>query len=405
MKKHKLITLLLICFFTNTHAQLQEIYTNNNQYINSMSFKNNKLLIGGKYGYIGQLNNTLDSIIELNTPIFPAAYTQIQQTDSNIIYAYSDQGNITLIYKSIDGGQTWIEKLNTDSVIDMTLTMLNKDEGILFCFQSTSLHTYDGGNTWERKYTGVYSPVIVGTYDSSICLGITYGFGTSTNSRQSWNFYNLNTQNTLGVQQIKYLNKETIISTCNAYDQAIYAFSEDEGQTFSKKYLPYTPYFLSTDLHFINLAKGYIVGTFDPTTPTGVIYKTTDTGTTWTSYNTYLPLMFTRIQLINDSIAIIGSSDGRVFKWNINTTPTSIKNNASETHFTVYPNPTQNTLFIQPNTNTQITNYKLYNTLGTLIKNEPLKNNKIDISNQPTGIYYLQLQTEKGNQTTKIIKE
>lgn len=404
MKKYKLIILLLTCFYTNTQAQLREIYTNNTQLINRFSFKNNRLIIGGKYGFIGLLNNSIDSVIELNTPIFPPAYSEVQQTDSNILYVYSDQGNFTLIYKSLDGGQTWEEKLNTDSVIDRTLTMLNKDEGILFCFQSTSLHTYDGGNTWERKYTGVYSPIGVGSYDSSLCLGYSYGFGTSTNSWKTWSFYNLNLQNNLTAREIKYLSKEIIVTTGSAVE-AFFAYSQDEGQTFTNKYLPFVPYFLPNSLEFPTLSKGYIVGTFDPTTPTGVIYKTTDTGTTWTSYDTHLPLMFTRIQLINDSIAIIGSSDGRVFKWNINTNPTSIQNNILINNFTIHPNPTQNQLYITSKSNIQITNYKLYNSIGSLIQNYKLKNNTIDISNQPTGIYYLQLQTDKGNQTTKIIKE
>lgn len=80
-------------------------------------------------------------------------------------------------------------------------------------------------------------------------------------------------------------------------------------------------------------------------------------------------------------------------------------NNYENNLISIFPNPTRNTIFIKPNITTQITNYKLYNTIGSIIKNEQLKNYTINIQDQPTGIYYLQLQTETGNQTTKIIKQ
>ena len=80
-------------------------------------------------------------------------------------------------------------------------------------------------------------------------------------------------------------------------------------------------------------------------------------------------------------------------------------NNIENNLFNIYPNPTQNTIHITANTITPITSYKLYNSIGSLIQNNKLKNNTIDISSLSTGIYYLQLQTDKTTQTTKIIKE
>lgn len=74
-------------------------------------------------------------------------------------------------------------------------------------------------------------------------------------------------------------------------------------------------------------------------------------------------------------------------------------------NFIISPNPTQNRIHITSKNNDPIINYKLYNTIGNLLKYESLTNNTIDISNQPIGIYFIQLQTEKTIQTVKIIKQ
>jgi hypothetical protein len=67
----------------------------------------------------------------------------------------------------------------------------------------------------------------------------------------------------------------------------------------------------------------------------------------------------------------------------------------------IYPNPSYNGIY-HINTTEKIT-WKILNIEGKIISQG--NQNNIDISNQPTGIYYLQLQTEKTTQTTKIIKE
>ncbi len=68
----------------------------------------------------------------------------------------------------------------------------------------------------------------------------------------------------------------------------------------------------------------------------------------------------------------------------------------------VYPNPTKKDITIQGNTN--IIDASMYNIQGQKI-DVKLINNKINLENKPSGVYFLQLTSEQGTVTKKIIKE
>jgi photosystem II stability/assembly factor-like uncharacterized protein len=63
-------------------------------------------------------------------------------------------GGYQMIFKTTDGGQTWINK---DSVNYFRLIQfLNSDTGFAFGSNDTLLRTYDGGNTWLKISTGFF---------------------------------------------------------------------------------------------------------------------------------------------------------------------------------------------------------------------------------------------------------
>ena len=80
----------------------------------------------------------------------------------------------------------------------------------------------------------------------------------------------------------------------------------------------------------------------------------------------------------------------------------NIENFAFDNTIKLFPNPTKNHITIQGNTN--ITNASLYNIQGQKI-DVKLINNKINLENKPSGVYFLQLISEQGSVTKKIIKE
>ncbi|MFC4738568.1 T9SS type A sorting domain-containing protein [Flavobacterium ponti] len=69
----------------------------------------------------------------------------------------------------------------------------------------------------------------------------------------------------------------------------------------------------------------------------------------------------------------------------------------------IYPNPVKDIVNIS--NNESFTSYKIYNTLGQIVKQGSLNGETIDLSTISNGIYSLQLSGNNINQTKKIIKE
>jgi hypothetical protein len=106
-----------------------------------------------------------------------------------------------------------------------------------------------------------------------------------------------------------------------------------------------------------------------------------------------------------------GSFDGYVVKLTpdsllIFNTVTSIKENNSIYNFiSVYPNPTNTTLFIKTE-NCSLLQYQITNSLGQVMQQEKVNSNEIDVSYLQRGIYFIQLKDEKGKLfISKFIKE
>ncbi len=74
--------------------------------------------------------------------------------------------------------------------------------------------------------------------------------------------------------------------------------------------------------------------------------------------------------------------------------------------FSVFPNPTSNTLNI--NTNETINGLSIYNQLGQhviTLQNKQIVNNSVDVSNLNQGIYFITITAKDKKQTIKFVKE
>tara|TARA_B100000809_G_C15131922_1_gene528838 strand:+ start:1502 stop:2794 length:1293 start_codon:yes stop_codon:yes gene_type:complete len=80
-------------------------------------------------------------------------------------------------------------------------------------------------------------------------------------------------------------------------------------------------------------------------------------------------------------------------------------NDFNTINVSVYPNPTTNNLNIQ--SDEQIMNIAVYNTLGQMVNNTSpnATNFSIETANLDTGMYFAILSTEKGSKTVKFIKQ
>jgi hypothetical protein len=87
-----------------------------------------------------------------------------------------------------------------------------------------------------------------------------------------------------------------------------------------------------------------------------------------------------------------------------NSSSTGIDQLVKDDMFSVYPNPTANSILIK--SHLSILTYQITNTLGQLIKSDKFTNEPIDISNLKNGIYFITITTsDRKIVSKKILKE
>jgi hypothetical protein len=77
----------------------------------------------------------------------------------------------------------------------------------------------------------------------------------------------------------------------------------------------------------------------------------------------------------------------------------------SEEAISVYPNPVNDILTIDNTTTTEITSIKLYDVLGRLVMVVESDYNQVGVSSLNSGVFFLNIETDRGLITKKIIKE
>jgi len=83
----------------------------------------------------------------------------------------------------------------------------------------------------------------------------------------------------------------------------------------------------------------------------------------------------------------------------------NLANNKFANNVNIYPNPGTGIYTLEINTEQQAIEYQIYNSFGNIIQTTPLYNNNstIDISNQPTGIYFVKIIFTDGKTINKKI--
>lgn len=115
------------------------------------------------------------------------------------------------------------------------------------------------------------------------------------------------------------------------------------------------------------------------------------------------------ITLIGDLFLANDVEEGLVYQ--LSTTPldtmnTSLSSLMTPTIVKAYPNPTQNTFALQGIRNETIMQLNIYDNTGKMLNSaKNHQNHLIDISNLNTGVYFVEIQTNKQKYLTKIIKE
>lgn len=109
-------------------------------------------------------------------------------------------------------------------------------------------------------------------------------------------------------------------------------------------------------------------------------------------------LLFIRVQ--ND-LGIWSLND--ILSFTIDNSVLSINTTLDNNDFSIFPNPVKDVITIF--TKEELTSYQFYNNIGKLVKVGSINDDKINIANLASGVYFCVLKSNKGSFIKKIIKE
>jgi hypothetical protein len=76
-----------------------------------------------------------------------------------------------------------------------------------------------------------------------------------------------------------------------------------------------------------------------------------------------------------------------------------------QSQFVIYPNPVKDVLMIYNESVYEVSSVKVFDSLGRLVLEQNNPSNQLDVSNLSSGLLFVQIETEKGIITKRIIKE
>ncbi|WP_300566771.1 T9SS type A sorting domain-containing protein [Flavobacterium sp.] len=354
--------------------QLNETALGANYYFRNIEF------LTPDIGFVGTLTNnkffkTIDggATWSLVTNIFPQprAICGLDAVGTSTVYGCGDYFGPAFIVKSTDSGATW-QYINMSAYATGLVEIMFLDENVGFVSGSGNtggviLKTTDGGATW----TEIYNTGLAGEY--------------------VWKLQTLQ-----GNSNIMFGSVESVSPNLGKFIK-----STNGGVSWVSKSVP------DTDIQavgFITENHGWMGGHH-----TGFL-ETFDAGDTWTTMN--IGSNLNRIFIINDNLAY--ASGTTVYKFSDESLGTNDFQEADRVPLkaTVQPNPITDKLNLTIEFN-DLDNLviELYDNLGRRLKRLKVdtiesvgrKNYSFDFP-YPSGIYYVNLHSNTGRQSIKVIK-
>jgi photosystem II stability/assembly factor-like uncharacterized protein len=401
MKKILLSALALgLATLTNAQSWTQQISGTTN-YLQSVHFVN------ATTGWaVGNANTILKTT---NGGATWLAQTSPLVSTSNLTDVYfinSNEGAITVennkILYTTDGGTNWLQASIPTTTANILLTDVRLENFVGFACGSGAVYkTLDNGANWAAVTNTVLSAFsnynlndvhIIGT--NTIVLMSTFYTHVSTDGGTTWNAtaYVSPGNNGLAMEMFN-LNTAIIVganSSCYKTTTGVSGFSNTPVPLITT-----TQSFYGID--FYDNSNGWIVGSYSNSSG-GLIFKTTNAGTTWSNELVLPGINFLGCSAIDANNAWVVGQDGTIYKYGLNTfVNEQVKDNA----YSIYPNPATNNITI--NSSTTLHKIMVTDVLGKIVLTQTSANTSesIDLSHLQTGVYFL---TANGA-TKKIIKE
>jgi len=353
----------------------EQLALSGTKYLRSIEFATNKI------GFCGSLDSTLykttdggETWIDITStlPKRPKGICGLNIPDPSTVYGVGKYSGGACLIKSTDGGNTW-------SYTDMTayarglvdVYFFNKTEGFVSGIGNGSdgavlLYTNDGGITWTYKMR-------------SLAAG---EYGWKIQSPDRVHLY-------VSIEGMPFLSSR-------------YFYSSNQGATWAVLKWK-DEYFHTQGIGFINPRTGWIGGDVQT-------YKTIDGGLSWKLESPGVPY-FDRFCRINNKTAFF--SGGGIFRYDAGTTGTSGGASVNNIHqLIISPNPTTADIIIEAQFD--IPTYamlNIYSADGKLLSSlldeyvKDVRTFNYNLSKSPAGTYYVILKTNEGLIYKKAVKQ
>ena len=336
----------------------------------------------------------------------------VDKTDSQTIYGTMQFGSFI---KSFDGGNNitgvtqpddkggdydwnWIVPFEQDPII----------QDVIYCAFDEVYKSIDGGISWtsiSQNFANNIDHLKIASSDNNyMYLAINGEFWYTTDGGMLWTQSSLN----LGVNRIinsiaVHPTDPTKIAIATTDNQKVLV-STDNGASFTSIAwdLPGSSFIPQAVVWQDNGKDGLYVGM-----NYGVFYTDNAIGNTWTAFNNGLPnVRINELEINNVEGKIYAATYGRGL-WRSNLYNSTLKvDDFTLNDLSIYPNPASNEINLKWN-NSEDVSIRIYNSLGKLMfygkKINLFQNFKVDVSSFDSGVYYVKLNSKKGEITKKLI--
>ena len=304
------------------------------------------------------------------------------------------------VFLSFDNGASWVQTNN--GLTDTNITCLAICGNNIFAgtFSHGIFVSSNNGATWSAVNNGLTNPYIksIAVSGSNIYAGTSYfngGVFLSSNNGVNWTLLNN------GLQQEDVLElaiKDTNIFV--AYPTHGIYLSSNNGVNWSQ---------INNGLTDTNIQALKVCGSnIFTATVFDNVFISTNNGANWISFSDNWVGGHDINDFAINQVYIFAADAGGVWRRRISEIPSCIKEELVNSNLIVYPNPTMDNFTIDVSASLNIpATIEISNIQGQLLNTLTATSGQmnVDISSLPSGLYMVEMKTEKGVVVKKFVKE